>query len=106
LIRQTISQISSLGFSARVTRIREKYGFLRIDVVSGRCPRSDTMAVERALDAVVLLAEERSSLICEICGRPGAEAVTARGWLQTRCDEHLQTENGERLRRTESRVSK
>ena len=104
VLRQAIAQIAILGFPVRVSRIREKYGSLRIEAMPEGDRQADPVARERALDAIVLLAEERSVQICEVCGKPGSEAVSTGGWRLTRCDEHFQVAGGSLLRRVGSGI--
>lgn len=37
-------------------------------------------------DAVIHFAEQLSSSMCEVCGKPGK--ARGKGWIKTRCDEH------------------
>ncbi|REE99866.1 hypothetical protein [Thermomonospora umbrina] len=82
----------------RVGQLKEKYGTLRIYLVSGllRGPylesgelpderRTEEMAREdAAARRLVAAAEEESSRTCEACGAPGR--ARDGGWIKTLCD--------------------
>jgi hypothetical protein len=69
-----------------VVAVDERLGSLRIQVVKGW---------SRELKAMILAAEAKSLLLCEICGLPAvirSDAVDPKrriGWIRTRCDAHV-----------------
>ncbi|MFC5749049.1 hypothetical protein [Actinomadura rugatobispora] len=91
----------------RVTQVKEKYGTLRVYLVSGllRGPYLETGTLpseeeskrmawqDRQASRLVHAAEERSGTICEACGAPGEPRKGA--WIKTLCD----TCHGQRPRR-------
>lgn len=64
-----------------VTQVKEKFGTLRFYYAGG----------DRFIDGLVSMAEEMSSITCEICGSPGE--LRGKGWLYTACDEHRDENN-------------
>lgn len=65
-----------------VFQAKEKFGLLRVYL--DRYPK-DPEAREAAM-AAIRVAEELSSVTCEVCGKPGT--LRRGGWLRTLCDEH------------------
>lgn len=65
----------------RVSQVKEKFGSLRFYVAYGTGLLADT-AFE-----LIEAAEDRSSNICEQCGKPG-KTRTLRGWDMTYCHDH------------------
>ncbi len=63
-------------FPFRVMQVKEKYGGLRFYTNWGT----------DEIFALIDTAEEKSTEICEICGKPGE--LNKSGWLSTRCEEH------------------
>lgn len=59
------------------TQIKEKFGTLRVYYGGG----DDVIA------HLIAQAENRSALVCELCGNPGSTRKTT-GWLYTACDIH------------------
>ncbi|ANL87082.1 hypothetical protein [Rhizobium phaseoli] len=71
----------------RVLAVRQDLGALRIDA---EYESADKWLFSRFL----LLAEFRSRVTCEECGRPGHMRTTG-GWKRCRCDEHSTPEERE-----------
>lgn len=61
-------------------QVKEKFGGLRFYVSGG----SDDA------DGLIQEAENRSTSICELCGKPG-RLMSRDGWMQARCQFHLGT---------------
>lgn len=61
----------------KIVQIKEKFGSLRV-----YCDGGDSY-----IDGMVHMAEEMSTNICELCGKPGKVVITG-SWLMTRCEEH------------------
>lgn len=68
------------GRSAGITAIKEKYGIIDIDCISG----------DDRPEAMVYMAIQLSGIICEICGNAG-ELRNSGDLLSTRRKEHKQT---------------
>lgn len=60
-----------------VSQVKEKYGELSFYGHGGN----------REQDGMIAMAEEMSSRICEICGKPGKTLISGETYL-TRCQEH------------------
>lgn len=69
-----------------VVVVDESLGALRVRVVKG---------CSEELKAMILAAEARSLLLCEICGLPAVTRFDSSdpkwriGWIRTRCDAHV-----------------
>jgi hypothetical protein len=69
-----------------VVAVDERLGALRIRVVKGW---------SEDLKAMILAAEAKSLLLCEICGLPAvtrsdsSDPKRRSGWIRTRCDAHV-----------------
>ena len=63
--------------------VKEKFGQLRIRH-PGRLPPD----IEEDVRALWCEAEERSTVTCQFCGRPGRLRADGRLWLATACDSH------------------
>lgn len=63
-------------------RISEKYGQLRVDVIS-----LNGSELTEQLEQVAEEFESRSAAVCEKCGQPGTLRQD-QGWWTTRCDRH------------------
>lgn len=61
-----------------IEQVKEKFGSLRFYV-----DREDS-----EISAMISLAEEMSSRICEVCGSPGT--LRPGGWVKTLCDKHAE----------------
>ena len=61
-----------------IMQVKEKFGGLRIYVLAA------SPEFQRAIEA----AEKESYRICEVCGSPGMH-INDRGWLRTRCKNHV-----------------
>jgi|DEB0MinimDraft_3_1074331.scaffolds.fasta_scaffold00700_17 hypothetical protein len=62
--------------ATRVVRVKEKYGLLRVDVVTQ----------SEFIKGAVAMAEAVSARTCEECGKPGV--TSAEGWIRTLCPSH------------------
>lgn len=69
-----------LEWYPRASQVKEKYGSLRLYMTS----ETDEMS------KVIRIAEEKSSVTCEICGKPGE--LRGEYWVTTLCDEHTKKE--------------
>jgi len=74
IIDKACAEISTADPRAKLTQVKEKYGTLRMYLVT---------ASDDALDAADR-AEEASASVCELCGARGYPSV--KGWIMTRCD--------------------
>ncbi|AUN38667.1 hypothetical protein [Tsukamurella tyrosinosolvens] len=80
LVEELRRDLAAVG--AELGVVYERYGLLAADI----SPWS--AATQELVDA----AEERSSAVCEECGRPGREVTLPSGWVKTRCGEHAAAE--------------
>lgn len=69
--------------SLAIVQIKQKFGGLRIYWDAGSLPDDVAAQVEEAVE----LAEARSYVTCEMCGREGRLHDDG-GWLTTRCEAH------------------
>lgn len=77
ILDRFVPQILEADPEARLY-IKEKYGYLRIEMDSRKIDLQQQIAWENE-------AELASSTVCEFCGRPGKHRPN-RDWLQTLCD--------------------
>lgn len=73
-IINSLPGLDQVGFYA--TQVKEKFGTLRFYMSY----HTDE------IDAIIAIAEEKSSVTCEVCGAPGQ--LRGNSWLSTTCDEH------------------
>ena len=64
-----------------ITQIKEKFGTLRV--------YTDT--IDRELDELIQVMEEKSEYVCEVCGDVGK--IRSGGWIKTLCDLHDKERN-------------
>jgi hypothetical protein len=82
LVGQLVNDLEPFG-DMRITQIKSKFGGLRFYVVG---------ADERQ-NQLILDAEEKSTGVCEMCGRAGAAGAWWRKyWVETLCPTHQTTE--------------
>ena len=74
--KKLTSHCEATGLDIRVNQIKEKYGLLRIYL------SSYTDEADKIIDE----AENASSQLCEVCGRPGK--LKTKGWRFTACPDH------------------
>lgn len=69
-----------------IERVKSKYATLRVDYYfNTKVPP----IIERLIDSLLYEAEDKSSRICEVCGKEGQLRTTKSGsWDFTVCDEH------------------
>ena len=82
LVADIDRRLGTLDPSYSVEQVKSKYGALCYYYYTTR--RGDVSA---AMDAVVDKAEELSTSICELCGRPGCLRVDRTDWYATLCPE-------------------
>ncbi|ANL74274.1 hypothetical protein AMC83_PA00047 (plasmid) [Rhizobium phaseoli] len=71
----------------RILSVRQDLGFMKIDAGYGGI-------YDDVFRPMLMLAEFRSRVTCEECGRPG-HMRTTNGWKRCRCDEHSTPEERE-----------
>ena len=76
ILDELIGKIIALQPDAQASQIKEKYGELRVYMMS---------ATDEVLDLIDEYTE-KSLRTCEVCGKPGE--LYDDGWLKTRCEEH------------------
>ena len=90
VIERMVSAIEELpsGHLARSTQQKEKFGLLRcyITVVPSSLSEDDRSELMSKIYKIVSKAEDETSEICIVCGKPGHEVST--GWIKYVCDEH------------------
>ena len=77
-------QLKHLDPGYRIGQIKEKFGGLRYYYDSSLAFDHLTRAV---MDSVVIAAEYRCSITCEVCGSVGSLRTNSR-WYKTLCNEH------------------
>jgi hypothetical protein len=86
LIYETLDKIQAIvdrdGLDLEITEVKEKFGELRIY----------TSTYTDEIDDILWEATYKSHKICEVCGKAG-EVVETNGWLMTRCEECLESED-------------
>ena len=75
LLKELSEQLEPLGVVA--AQVKEKFGSLRFYT------QGEPVEVADKVDALIEVAEERSSRTCETCGEPGE--CNDSGWLSVRC---------------------
>lgn len=65
------------GYSCRVSQVKEKYGSLRFYMDSST----------NEMDDLIEEYEDRSTRVCETCGKPG-QIDNSTGWVSTTCEQH------------------
>lgn len=92
LLQRLHSDLLAVDPGYRVNQVKEKYGELRVSLVTGLL-RSLAAPDEREPDhyegltpsQLVRAAEQESARICESCGAPGRPRD--RSWIKTLCDD-------------------
>ena len=87
------------GWHVQLSQVKEKYGTLRVyyDIVANYEEKdvkhldakdvdADYHRFKGGVEMAILIAEHRSAIICEICGKPGK--LRKGGWIKCLCDEH------------------
>lgn len=103
-ISATLDSASAEDF--QIAQIKEKFGGLRFyfEFTSAEGPpvgSGNAQVVGRAplfepIRALVLEAEDRAGLTCQVCGNPGSRHVID-GWISTRCDAHADAQRNRPL---------
>lgn len=75
------------GSPVVVRQVKEKFGELRV-YWTGEGLKEDA---RKAVRDAVEVATQESSAVCELCGKPGRQAVSKPGWWATRCPDHEQS---------------
>ena len=76
LLDELIGKIVAIQPDAQASQIKEKYGELRVYMMS---------ATDEVFDLIDEYTEKSLS-VCEMCGKPGK--LYSDGWMKTRCEEH------------------
>lgn len=79
LIQEVHEKLLAIDPNYKVDQVKEKFGGLRYYW-------SSDLDMYDQFNAIVGEAEERSTTICETCGKPGK--LRPGGWVLTECDEH------------------
>jgi hypothetical protein len=83
LIRETLDKIQAIvdrdGFDLEITEVKEKFGELRIY----------TSIYIEEIEDIIEEATNKSTKICELCGKPG-KLHNVNGWWSTLCEECLE----------------
>ncbi len=77
LIEDLIKELIDAGWNKEITQIKEKFGGLRFYINEGSDEIFD----------IIRKYEEKSYIICEICGKPG-KLIKNNGWYKTVCEQH------------------
>lgn len=94
LIIDVDAQLAAVCPEYELQQVKQKYGTLRYYCDPCQEHWDD---VYEAFEEITEAAEQRSRVICEFCGRPGA-AAASNGWVRTLCDSCID-ESGSRYSR-------
>jgi hypothetical protein len=82
IIKETIEDITPMGWNKEVTQVKEKFGGLCFYITSA--PENVHMRI--------IESDKLSYTVCEICGDIGYNKPH-NGWYQTLCEKHHQEKN-------------
>lgn len=89
IILEADAMLSYIDPDYEIHQIKEKFGTLRY--YYGSKYEYDTIQ-ERIMQAIAAWAEQKSSIVCEICGKYGS-LDDSRYYIRTLCKEHKESRN-------------
>lgn len=95
IVLDLANELDEIAPGWKPLQIKEKFGLLRF---YWHHESLSEEVLDRAEDAIQR-AEERSAVICEMCGKPGS--IRGKSWVMTLCDEHGDKYDKGELRREE-----